>query len=115
MDSFEFKASDGKQIHCYHWPAQGEPKAIVHIAHGMGEHAARYDWAASKLAQAGYEVQANDHRAHGLTVHRGGLIKPSSSITPERTARSGIWSVAPQSLQYPCMVNLACAPSNMVK
>jgi len=68
LDSFKFKASDGKQIHCYHWPAQGELKAIVHIAHGMGEHAARYDWAASKLAQAGYEVQANDHRAHGLTA-----------------------------------------------
>ena len=68
MDSFKFNASDGKKIHCYHWPAGGDPKAIVHIAHGMGEHAARYDWAASKLAQAGYEVYANDHRAHGLTA-----------------------------------------------
>lgn len=68
MDSFKFSASDGKSIHCYRWLAEGEPKAIIHIAHGMGEHAARYDWAASKLAEAGYEVTANDHRAHGLTA-----------------------------------------------
>lgn len=68
MDSFKFLASDGKSIHCYRWLAEGEPKAIIHIAHGMGEHAARYDWAASKLAEAGYEVTANDHRAHGLTA-----------------------------------------------
>jgi alpha-beta hydrolase superfamily lysophospholipase len=68
LDSFKFEARDGKKVHCYHWSANGEPKAIIHIAHGMGEHAARYDWTASKLAQAGYEVYANDHRAHGLTA-----------------------------------------------
>jgi len=68
VDSFKFEASDSKQIHCYHWPASGEPRAIIHIAHGMGEHAARYDWTACRLAEAGYEVTANDHRAHGLTA-----------------------------------------------
>jgi alpha-beta hydrolase superfamily lysophospholipase len=68
MDTFKFEASDGKQIHCFSWKTEGEPKALVHIAHGMGEHAARYDWAASRLVAAGYEVTANDHRGHGLTA-----------------------------------------------
>ncbi len=34
----------------------------------MGEHAARYDWTAQKLNEAGYQVTANDHRGHGQTA-----------------------------------------------
>ena len=34
----------------------------------MGEHAARYDWTAQKLNEAGYQVTANDHRGHGRTA-----------------------------------------------
>ncbi len=68
MDTYQFDASDGRQIHCYRWKAEVKTRGLVHIAHGMGEHAARYDWAASKLAAAGYEVTANDHRGHGLTA-----------------------------------------------
>ena len=63
MDSYKHKASDGTQVHCYKWETESKPlKASVHLAHGMGEHAARYNWPASKLAEAGYNVTANDHR-----------------------------------------------------
>jgi alpha-beta hydrolase superfamily lysophospholipase len=43
------------------------PKALVQIAHGMGEHARRYDWVARQLIAEGYAVYANDHRGHGET------------------------------------------------
>lgn len=67
-ESFKFKASDGKDVHCYRWSSGTEPRALVHIAHGMGEHAARYDWTARKLCAQGFEVSANDHRGHGETA-----------------------------------------------
>lgn len=63
-----FDASDGHGVFRYRWTPQGTPRAIVHIAHGMGEHAGRYEWTASKLAGAGYAVIANDHRGHGKTA-----------------------------------------------
>ncbi len=64
--------SDGQSIHYYRWlPA--EPRATIQIAHGMGEHAARYDWLAGQLTAAGYAVYAQDHRGHGQTAAAGGL------------------------------------------
>ncbi|MEL6751635.1 MAG: alpha/beta hydrolase [Pseudomonadota bacterium] len=49
----------------------GSAKAIVHINHGMAEHAARYERFATALAAAGYAVIAHDHRGHGHTVAPG--------------------------------------------
>ncbi|MDB5069376.1 MAG: Lysophospholipase [Candidatus Eremiobacteraeota bacterium] len=43
-------------------------KAVVLIAHGMAEHAARYARFASELAAHGYAVYAPDHRGHGRTA-----------------------------------------------
>src|SRR6185369_5047312 len=43
-------------------------KAVVHVAHGMAEHAARYARVAEALTAAGYAVYANDHRGHGKTA-----------------------------------------------
>jgi alpha-beta hydrolase superfamily lysophospholipase len=44
------------------------PKAVVHISHGLAEHAARYSRFAEALAGAGYAVYAEDHRGHGATT-----------------------------------------------
>jgi alpha-beta hydrolase superfamily lysophospholipase len=70
--TFTFKASDGQPLFGYKWqPAEGEaPRGVVHIAHGMAEHAGRYARLAEALARAGYVVQATDHRGHGKTAER---------------------------------------------
>ncbi|SFL25883.1 Lysophospholipase, alpha-beta hydrolase superfamily [Paenibacillus sp. 1_12] len=69
-ESFTFKDIDQLDIFVYHWSSeeQQEPRAIIQIAHGMGETAARYERFAQSLVEAGYEVYANDHRGHGLTA-----------------------------------------------
>ena len=69
-DTFRFKAEDQKELFVYRWlPDEGAPrKAIVHIAHGMAEHAARYARVAEVLVAAGYAVYADDHRGHGKTA-----------------------------------------------
>lgn len=69
-DSFTFKTSDGVQIFVYKWlPDDASTvKGAVQIAHGMGEHAARYERLAHALTNEGYAVYANDHRGHGKTA-----------------------------------------------
>lgn len=62
---------DGETIFVYRWSAAGAPKGVVHLAHGMGEHARRYDHVAEALTAAGYEVWADDHRASGRTGAEG--------------------------------------------
>ncbi|KQX05801.1 MULTISPECIES: alpha/beta fold hydrolase [unclassified Leifsonia] len=44
-----------------------QPKAIVQLVHGVGEHAGRYRHVAQALNDAGYTVYADDHRGHGRT------------------------------------------------
>jgi alpha-beta hydrolase superfamily lysophospholipase len=74
-DTFSFKVEDQKEIFVYRWlPDEGAPrKAVVHIAHGMAEHAGRYGRVAEALVAAGYAVYANDHRGHGKTAAPGEL------------------------------------------
>lgn len=60
-------AADGTVLATYVWTPDGPPKAIVQIAHGMAEHAGRYQRFAQALTGAGYLVYANDHRGHGAT------------------------------------------------
>ncbi len=68
MDSFEFVSeADGLVLRGYHWPA--EPSiGTVQIAHGLAEHAPRYDRLATALSAAGFDVWAHDHRGHGASI-----------------------------------------------
>ena len=61
-----FKDDSGVEIVFYEWPV-ANPKAIIQIAHGLGEHARRYDQMAAVLNRAGFSVYADDHRGHGQT------------------------------------------------
>lgn len=58
--------AEGVTIHYYVWAAK-RPRAVIQLAHGLGEHAARYEWLAGQLTAAGYTVYADDHRGHGQT------------------------------------------------
>lgn len=64
---FKFTASDGAELFVYKW-IPDNPRAVVQIAHGMAEHAGRYDRFAGKLMDEGFAVYANDHRGHGKTA-----------------------------------------------
>ena len=68
--SFTLDTADGVPVHVYRWlPDEGaEVRGAVQIAHGLAEHAARYEHVAQALTGAGYAVYANDHRGHGRTA-----------------------------------------------
>ena len=61
-------ASDGASLQLYEWRPEGSARGVVEIAHGMGEHALRYEEVASALCVAGYTVYAPDLRGHGRTA-----------------------------------------------
>jgi alpha-beta hydrolase superfamily lysophospholipase len=67
-----FESDDGTRLFLRRWkpdsPDRIQPLAVVHIVHGMAEHALRYTRLAEKLCQAGIEVWAADQRGHGKTA-----------------------------------------------
>src|SRR5262245_38210529 len=67
-DSFRFEADDGKSLYVHRFEPDQSPVGVVHVAHGMAEHAGRYAPVAEALTKAGWTVFANDHRGHGKTV-----------------------------------------------
>ncbi len=66
--TFTHTVPDGTVLHVHRWLPEGEPRAVVQLAHGMVEHAARYDHLGQRLAREGYAVYASDHRGHGRTA-----------------------------------------------
>lgn len=78
----------GVTIYYYVWPVP-DPKAVIHLGHGVGEHARRYAPLAADLNAAGYTVVADDHRGHGQTgIHHLGVGKLG-----EQTTRAAIASM----------------------
>ncbi|NKR45978.1 alpha/beta fold hydrolase [Rhodococcus hoagii] len=47
------------------WRPDGPPTGILLLAHGLGEHARRYDHVVERLVGLGLVVYAPDHRGHG--------------------------------------------------
>lgn len=62
-------------------PEQQEPKAVVVLSHGLGEHARRYDHVAQRFGKAGLVVYALDHRGHGRSGGKRVLLKDISEYT----------------------------------
>lgn len=77
MKEQEFWLTTEDQVDVYvkKWFKKGrEPKAIVQLAHGMMEHINRYDEFATFLVKNDIVVYGNDHRGHGKTGAKQGLI-----------------------------------------
>lgn len=60
-----FAAHDDLQLFEQSWWPDLEPRAVVAILHGGGEHSGRYRHVAERLTAAGYRVDAFDQRSHG--------------------------------------------------
>jgi alpha-beta hydrolase superfamily lysophospholipase len=65
---YSWKAADGQLLYGQGWLADGDPKAVVCLVHGLGEHSGRYTWLAGELNAAGYSVLSFDLRGHGKTL-----------------------------------------------
>ncbi|MDC3412296.1 lysophospholipase [Aquibacillus sp. 3ASR75-11] len=69
------EAKDQHQIRVKKWTKQEtNPRAIVQISHGMVEHINRYEPFATFLVQHDVFVYGNDHRGHGETGRKNGVM-----------------------------------------
>lgn len=74
MQTVYHTMSDGASVAVYTWLPEQTPKAVLHIVHGMAEHALRYDDFAQAACKRGFAVVASDHRGHGKTGAKSGLM-----------------------------------------
>ena len=70
--TFNHKTDDGIELFVRRWSPKSIAKAVVLVAHGVGEHSGRYAGLGTELASAGYEVWAPDQRGHGKTASSSG-------------------------------------------
>ena len=67
MKAFEAKweVADGTTFHVQGWEPDNNPKALVALIHGLGEHTGRYVHVAQAFTDAGYALVGFDLRGHG--------------------------------------------------
>jgi len=68
---FYLTAADGKQLFGISW-VPAEPRAVVCLIHGLGEHIGRYDHVANHFNRSGIAVYGIDQRGHGRTPGKKG-------------------------------------------
>ena len=69
-----FSGARKLRIHWQAWLSDGDPRAVVVLAHGASEHAGRYEHVAARLVGEGYAVYAIEHRGHGRSAGSRALI-----------------------------------------
>jgi len=75
-----FQSVGGIEIYYQSWRPEGEPKAVLVIIHGLGEHGGRYPHVVERLAPHGYAVYAMDLRGHGRSGEQRGHINSMDEI-----------------------------------
>lgn len=63
-------AEDGYRLPLHHWPAEGEPRAIMLGVHGFNDYGGSFEILAESLVESSIEVYAHDQRGFGTTKQR---------------------------------------------
>lgn len=67
MKTFEWEwtSFDGLNMYAKGWAPDKEPKAVLCLIHGLGEHIGRYEHVGAAFVDAGYAMLGFDLRGHG--------------------------------------------------
>jgi alpha-beta hydrolase superfamily lysophospholipase len=72
------------------WTPDAQPRAVVVLAHGLGEYARRYDHVAQRFGAAGLVTYALDHRGHGRSGGKRMLVRNITEFTADFDSLVGI-------------------------
>src|SRR6201996_1983106 len=86
----DFEGIGGVRIVYDVWTPEVEPRAVVVLSHGFGEHARRYDHVAQPFGEAGLITYALDHRGHGRSGGKRVLVRDISEFTGDFNILVGI-------------------------
>jgi alpha-beta hydrolase superfamily lysophospholipase len=70
------------RVHVRRWPAE-EPRRLVALVHGYGEHIGRYEHVAQALLARGATVFGPDHVGHGRSPGERALIKDFEPVVDD--------------------------------
>lgn len=73
------RARDGTPLFGQMW-SPPEPRGLVTIIHGLGEHGGRYEWLAERFNEAGLAALAIDTRGHGQSGGRRGHVPSYEAV-----------------------------------
>ena len=65
-----FLGQGGLRLYCQSWHPDSDPRAVVVLVHGVGEHSGRYMNIVGPLVEGGYAVFSYDQRGHGASEGR---------------------------------------------
>jgi alpha-beta hydrolase superfamily lysophospholipase len=85
-----FDGVDGVRIVYDVWTPGTPPRGVVILAHGLGEHARRYDHVVGRFGREGLITYALDHRGHGRSGGKRVLVKDISDYTGDFDTLVGI-------------------------
>jgi len=74
MDTRFLTSQDQTLLYLYRYTNEKRPKLILQFAHGMGEHAGRYQAFFNYLLERDIFIFAHDHRGHGKTAEKNGVL-----------------------------------------
>lgn len=80
--SFSWQTADNLKIYAVDWPCE-EPRAVVGIVHGLGEHIHRYEHVAAWFNQHKIAVVGYDRRGHGQSEGKRGHTPKFSAFLDE--------------------------------
>jgi alpha-beta hydrolase superfamily lysophospholipase len=79
------RTADGLSLHWREWSTASGVGTVL-IVHGLGEHSGRYEALAHDLNAAGWRVVAYDHRGHGQSEGKRGVIAADDSLLQDLAA-----------------------------
>lgn len=65
LTEFSWQNAKGLKIFAREWRPEGEPRGVIALVHGLGEHIGRYQHVAEFLNAGGYDVIGFDIPGHG--------------------------------------------------
>jgi len=85
MKTFEskFEGNDGTPFYVQGWEPEVQPKAVVVLVHGLGEHTGRYAHVGQALTDAGYVLVGFDLRGHGKSGGARGHFPSLDVVTQD--------------------------------
>ena len=83
---WRFKTHDGLELFAHAFPPENDPKAVVCMVHGHGEHVERYEHVAAAFNKAGYALIGFDHRGHGRSEGKRGHTPSYDALLDDITA-----------------------------
>lgn len=85
MANNSITSNDNVELFVRDWPASAasRKRGSVLILHGLGEHCGRYEEVAGFLNELGFDVRSYDHRGHGQSKGKRGVIGHTDALTDD--------------------------------